>query len=149
MTTTATRSNATGAPGYSETLPCEAASARRARSLVRDALTAWGLGCLVDSATLTVSELVANSTQHSGSRLIRVGIHLPMPDRVRIAVSDKSRAVPAVREAQNDEENGRGLWIVEEIAHQWGIDRRRWGKVVWAVLLVPGGARNGPGPDLG
>ncbi|MFJ4919837.1 ATP-binding protein [Streptomyces sp. NPDC088725] len=141
MTRTVTRPSATGAPGYSETLPCAAASARPARLLIGAALHTWNFGCLVDPGRLIVSELVSNAVQHSGSRDIRVGITLPAAGRVRILVSDKSCVAPIIREPQGDEESGRGLLVISEIAADWGADHRRWGKVVWAELIAFGPER--------
>ncbi|MFD8967029.1 ATP-binding protein [Streptomyces sp. NPDC059568] len=133
---TATRPTAIGAPGYSETLPCEDASARRARRLVRTALNTWGLGNLVDTGELIVSELVANAVQHSGCPAMRVSISRSSDDRVRITVRDNSRAAPVVRKPSSDAEAGRGMLLIEAHACRWGTDVRRWGKHVWAELLV-------------
>ncbi|MFJ6480235.1 MULTISPECIES: ATP-binding protein [unclassified Streptomyces] len=136
----ATRYSAVDVPGYSETLPCEAESASRARHLIRSALNTWGLESLIDSGLLVVSELVANSVQHRGCTLVRVSIQRRAEDRVRVTVSDKSRAVPLVGGPEAGDETGRGLVIVESLADVWAVDRRRWGKVVWAELFVEASA---------
>lgn len=136
MPTPVTRSTAIGAPGYSETLPCEDASARRARLLVGATLNAWGLGNLVDTGALIVSELVANAVQHSGCPTMRVSISRGSDDRVRITVSDNSRATPVVRRPSRDAEAGRGILLIKAHACRWGTDVRQWGKDVWAELLV-------------
>lgn len=136
MTMTATRAHAIGAPGYSETLPCEDESASRARRLVSAALNTWGLDHLSEAATLIVSEFVANAVQHSGCRLMRVSISRPAEGRVHIAVADKSRAAPSLRFASSDEETGRGLVIVDALADRWDTDHRGWGKVVWAECAL-------------
>ncbi|WFB07618.1 ATP-binding protein [Streptomyces sp. LX-29] len=134
MTTTKSRPNAIGAPGYSETLPCEAESVGRARRLVSAALNTWGLDHLIDSGTLIISELVTNATQHSGRDVFRVGVNRPTEGLVRLVVSDTSRSRPNLRQPGNDEETGRGLLIVEALANRWNVDYRRWGKVVWVEL---------------
>ncbi|MDX3132414.1 ATP-binding protein [Streptomyces europaeiscabiei] len=134
MTTTAARPASNGAPGYSETMPCEPASARRARLLVSAALNAWGIGDLADSATLIVSELVGNSVQHTPRHLLRVIVSRPSPDRVQIAVIDKARTVPAITSPADDAEKGRGLFLVDVLSDRWGYDLHRWGKTVWAEL---------------
>ncbi|MGW2052826.1 ATP-binding protein [Streptomyces sp. NPDC001840] len=147
MTTPTTRSTAIGAPAYSETLPCEDASARRARLLVGAALNAWGLGDLIDAGTLIVSELVANAVQHSGCPTMRVSISRGSDDRVRISVSDNSRAAPVVRKPCSDAEAGRGMLLIDAHAYRWNTDVCRWGKHVWAELLVENPDQHVAPPD--
>lgn len=124
-----------GAPGYSVTLPRTAESARAARRLVRTALQTWTFGQpLIEDGELVVSELVANAVRHSGLRCIRVVVDRVGDQRVRIAVSDRSRKEPVPYEAIEDDEGGRGLFLVAAHAHAWGTEPRAWGKVVWAEL---------------
>ncbi|MFJ8076176.1 ATP-binding protein [Streptomyces sp. NPDC096176] len=137
MTTTAAGPASIGAPGYRETMPCEPESARRARLLISAALNIWGIGSLVDTATLVVSELVGNAVRHTPCRLFRVTVSRPAPHRVRIAVTDKSRTVPDMTSPADDAEEGRGLFLVDVLSVRWGCDRHRWGKTVWAELEVP------------
>jgi anti-sigma regulatory factor (Ser/Thr protein kinase) len=137
---TTTRPNAIGAPGYSESLPCEEESASVARGLVRTALHAWSLEKLVKDGELIVSELVTNSIQHSGCRCIRVVVDRTGERQVRIAVSDRSRKAPSPRMAGDDDEAGRGLLIIAAYADRWGTEHRSWGKIVWAELEAKRGA---------
>ncbi|MEU0809221.1 ATP-binding protein [Streptomyces sp. NPDC005970] len=123
-----------GHPSYSQTLPCEPESARRARLLVRTACDTWHLPGLADCAALVISELVSNAVEHSGSRVMRVTVSRPAPDRVRLSVVDRSHAKPTQRAASEDDEHGRGLAIVEAVPDRWGTDPLRWGKRVWAEL---------------
>ncbi|MEV5136216.1 ATP-binding protein [Streptomyces syringium] len=136
----ATRSSDVDVPGFSETLPCKAESVSRARRLIRTSLNTWGLDGLIDSGVLVVSELVANSVQHSGCTLVRVSVQRRAEDRVRVTVSDKCRDMPVLGGPGADDETGRGLAIVEYLADVWTVDRRRWGKVVWAELIVKASA---------
>ncbi|WP_093849113.1 ATP-binding protein [Streptomyces pini] len=138
--TIAARPHAIGAPGYSETWPCEPESAGRARSLVRAAISAWGLEQLIDDGTLITSELVGNAVQHSDCRLLRVSVTLVKPGRVRIAVADKSTSPTKLLKPRDDDTGGRGLLLVNELADGWGTDHRRWGKVVWAEVCAGGDA---------
>ncbi|MEU0840238.1 ATP-binding protein [Streptomyces sp. NPDC005962] len=130
------RPTATGRPAYSQTMPCEAASAIGARRLVRAACGTWGLSDLTASAELIVSELVANAVVHSVSHCLRVTVSRPGSRWVRIAVIDKSRTLPVRRAADADDESGRGLGIVEAVSDRWGTDRLPWGKRVWAELRL-------------
>jgi anti-sigma regulatory factor (Ser/Thr protein kinase) len=134
MTTISTKVFATGAPGYSETLPCKPESAALARRLVNVAVHTWGIGELADAAVLIVSELVANSVEHSRCRLVRVAVERPTPTRIKIIVADKNRLVPILRHALPDAENGRGLLVIDALSARWGYDRPHWGKRVWAEL---------------
>ncbi|MER6091826.1 ATP-binding protein [Streptomyces bluensis] len=131
---TAARPTATGAPGYSETMPCEPESAHHARQLVAIALSAWGIGELADIGKLIVSELVNNSVNHTNCRTIRVLIRWEGRDMVRIGVADRSRDVPVLGKPDDEAEEGRGLLLIDAMSLKWGYDRKRWGKVVWAQL---------------
>ncbi|NUP44305.1 MAG: ATP-binding protein [Streptomyces sp.] len=126
----------TGHPAYSQTLPCEPESARRARLLVRTACETWHLPGLADRAELVISELVSNAVAHSGSRAMRVTVSRPAPDRVRLSVVDRSHAKPATRTASEDDEHGRGLALIEAVSDRWGTDPLRWGKRVWAECAL-------------
>jgi anti-sigma regulatory factor (Ser/Thr protein kinase) len=128
--------SAIGRPAYSQTLRCEPASARRARLLVSAACNTWGLPDLADTGALVVSELMGNAVEHSGSRLVRVIVSLSEEGRIRVAVVDKSRTRPAPRTASDDDEDGRGLAVVQALADQWGTDLLSWGKRVWVELCT-------------
>ncbi|MEU6240395.1 ATP-binding protein [Streptomyces sp. NPDC047024] len=131
-----TRARPTGHPGYSETLPRDPESAATARRLVRLALAAWYLDDLIDDGVLIVSELVANAVRHARRQSIRVVVERVAPRTVRVAVADFSRVVPNPCTPTDDEEAGRGLFLVTALAANWGTAERRWGKVVWAELGV-------------
>ncbi|MCX4548709.1 MULTISPECIES: ATP-binding protein [unclassified Streptomyces] len=133
---TATRPNAIGAPGYSETMPCVPESAGRARNLIRMAIHTWGLDVLVSDGELIASELVGNAVQHSRSHHLRAGVTLLGPGHVVLSVSDRSTAYPRLQKSRLESVTGRGLLLVDELAHRWDADIRRWGKVVWAELRV-------------
>ncbi|WP_308402710.1 ATP-binding protein [Streptomyces sp. AC550_RSS872] len=121
MTRPTARPAAKGAPGYTETMPVEEASARRARLLVSAALHTWGIEDLADSGVLVVDELVANSVQHTSCRLLRVRVTRVGAGRVRISVTDKSRTPPDMdRRPAEDAEEGRGLVLVEAMSECMG-----------------------------
>ncbi|MEU7649552.1 MULTISPECIES: ATP-binding protein [Streptomyces] len=128
---------ATGNPGYTETMPCKPASARRARLLVSTALHAWGIGELAEVGVLIVAELVNNAIDHTRCRVVRVLVTRPADGVVRIGVADKCKDVPERGDPDDDSEEGRGLFLVEALSRRWGYDRKRWGKVVWAELEAP------------
>jgi anti-sigma regulatory factor (Ser/Thr protein kinase) len=124
-----------GKPAYALTLPRTAESARDARCLASSALGCWGLGEMEDAAWLIVTELVSNAVTHARRESIRVTVTREGLLVVRLAVTDLSRTLPALREADGQEECGRGLAIVDAMTGgRWGSVLRKWGKTVWAEL---------------
>lgn len=133
-TTVTALPNSVGHPGYTQTLPCEAESAKVARSLIRTALAAWELDHLAEAGELIVTELVANASQHTTCHYIRVIITRPSDDLVRIGVVDKSRTFPMLRHPDDDDAHGRGLALIDALTCRWGTDLLPWGKRVWCEL---------------
>ncbi|GHA77888.1 hypothetical protein GCM10010345_94250 [Streptomyces canarius] len=125
-----------GDPGYTETMPCEPQSAKRARTLVAAALNTWGRGDLLDAGILIADELVTNAVNHTRCRTIRLVVRRVPPDRVRIGVADTSREVPCVGMPDEDSENGRGLVLIDTLSDRWGYDLHPTWKLVWAELTV-------------
>ncbi|MFE0202532.1 ATP-binding protein [Streptomyces sp. NPDC058985] len=132
----------TGHPAYSQTFPCEPATAEIGRQLVRDALGVWRLDSLADVAALIMSELIANAVRHTSCHSIRLIIGRPSAIRVRVGVVDRAPLrLPVLGQAGEDDEAGRGLLLIDGIADRWGYDlhgpdKRPWGKEVWAELLI-------------
>ncbi|MFD7003060.1 ATP-binding protein [Streptomyces mirabilis] len=126
-------------PKVAAWLPADPAIVGHARALTAAVLTEWGLSKYVFTTQLIVSELVTNAVVHaprSGSRFrLAVG-----NATLRCVVSDDSGELPRVIHARPDEVHGRGLLLVSELAHRWGIRTTATGKAVWAVLRIP--ARN-------
>jgi len=115
-------------------LASELTSARRARMLVRRRLRRWGLDELIPTAELLASELVTNAVRYAqGSialRLVREG-------GLVCEVLDDSAALPRLRHAGEEDERGRGLLVVSQLAQHWGARRTHTGKVVWCELPLP------------
>ncbi|WP_435127741.1 ATP-binding protein [Actinacidiphila sp. bgisy144] len=106
-------------------------------------LAACGLAALVDDAQLLISELVTNALQHgAGHQLV---FHLAIgTDEIVMAVSDGSPEHPTVRRAGAEEENGRGMFLVDALADAWGVSPD--GTSTWCLLTVPEAARNSVQP---
>ena len=134
MNLIAATATTSGAPGCSETVPCEPGSARRARTLVAAALSTWGMADLADAGTLIVTELLSNAIDHTSSRTARVVVHRTGEDRVRIGVADTGRGIPDARRPPETAEEGRGLLLIQALSDHWGYDRTPAGKLVWAEL---------------
>ncbi|MGW5655187.1 ATP-binding protein [Streptomyces humi] len=110
-----------------------------ARRSVGELLGTWGV-CdeARDNAVLVTSELVTNAIVHSAGRRIVCRVHAT-DDRVRIEVEDQNGGftLPAPRRARPDEQNGRGLFLVDALSLDWGVQVAPEGstaRVVWAEL---------------
>jgi hypothetical protein len=55
-------------------LPADLTSARQARSAIRQALAAWGMGHLSGDAELLASELIANAAEHGDGKPISLAL---------------------------------------------------------------------------
>jgi hypothetical protein len=117
-----------------ELLPI-AGAARQARDIATDACLRWELPGLVAPASLIASELVSNVVDHAHTMM---NLRLTLRDRyLHISVRDGSGAQPVPASLPLPEaDRGRGLAIVEAIAHSWGWLPSDGGKVVWATLLA-------------
>ncbi|MFF8841516.1 SpoIIE family protein phosphatase [Streptomyces sp. NPDC015127] len=109
--------------------------AARARRLVREQLTAWGLDALTDTVEQLVGELVANAVRHTDGR--RAELRLVRAGTLLCEVSDEDHTLPTLRGARPDEEAGRGLRVVSALAREWGTSRTARGKTVWCELSLP------------
>ncbi|MET8539946.1 ATP-binding protein [Kitasatospora sp. NPDC004799] len=91
-----------------------------------------------DTAELLLGELFANAVQHSDAPDDRrIEIRFSLPDtRLRIEVHDAASGHPALHTATPDDEHGRGLFLVNELAERWGCASRPGGigKFVWALI---------------
>ncbi|MBX6766873.1 MAG: SpoIIE family protein phosphatase [Actinomadura rubrobrunea] len=118
------------------TLPSDPAAVRRARGLVRSRLAIWDLDELSYTTELLASELITNALRYARSGPIE--LRLLLERTLVLEVMDRSAALPRLRHAADDDENGRGLLVVSQLAHRWGSRRTAAGKVVWCEQIVPG-----------
>ncbi|QXJ25206.1 SpoIIE family protein phosphatase [Actinomadura graeca] len=117
------------------TLPADPAAVRRARGLVRSRLEEWGLEDLDYTTQLLASELITNALRYAHGP---IELRLLLERTLVCEVLDRSAALPRLRRAEDDDENGRGLLVVSQLAHRWGARRTAAGKVVWCEQIVPG-----------
>ena len=125
-----------------QAFPAAPVSAGRARAFVESVLAGAGLEALAYTATLLVSELVANAILHSGTPLevlVQCG-----EGRARVEVHDGNPQLPVRKHYSNMSGTGRGLLLVERMAAGWGANRTAGGKVVWFEL----DGRSAPAFDL-
>ena len=109
----------------------EPTSAAQARAFVSQHLLGHGMPHLVDDIELVVSELATNAMVHACTSFT---VSLCASDEsVCLEVSDGSPVEPSVVAARSLDTNGRGVAIVQELSHDWGVlSRKSGGKSVWA-----------------
>ncbi|MFI6447680.1 SpoIIE family protein phosphatase [Kitasatospora sp. NPDC050543] len=124
------------------------AMVRHARRFTRSTLRSWGLGALSDQTELLTSELITNALLHAGAP---TELRLFRHHELTVEVADLDSQAPRPRRAREGDESGRGMHLVEELAHRWGSRSTGHGKVVWFEVELPPAARPGasPGPGAG
>jgi sigma-B regulation protein RsbU (phosphoserine phosphatase) len=115
-------------------LPADGRSAARARRIIEAAVGAADLGAYVDEALLLVTELVTNAVVHAGT-IVELDVETG-DDHLRVEVTDQSPgSLPAISLAPIEtREGGRGLFLIEALATEWGTRHFGHGKSVWFVL---------------
>lgn len=112
-----------------------------ARQFVAATLATWGLSACDEPARLGVSELVTNALIHAHGD---IGVTVRRaPGLVRIEVEDASPSAPVRRTPGPASTNGRGLMVVEAVAHAWGVNHTAEGKRVWFDLPAAAGGTAG------
>ncbi|MFG2817900.1 ATP-binding protein [Kitasatospora sp. NPDC048365] len=106
----------------------------RARRLASTALSAWGVKHLADSVELVVSELVTNAVRY-GRGAVSISLTL-QESALQISVADYGHGMPQMREAGEEDSNGRGLAIVSALCTRWAVTTRLTGKTVSCWLAV-------------
>ncbi len=92
-----------------------------------------------DEAVLLCSELVTNAVLHSesgqpGGTVTVVVLGLPGAVRVEVVDNGSARSTPVVK-AEVCEAHGHGLFLVEQLAENWGYTRDEVGTTVWFRLI--------------
>ncbi|MFD9023293.1 SpoIIE family protein phosphatase [Streptomyces parvulus] len=115
-------------------LPAEPVAAGRVRDLVTRQLHHWDLDELSFTTELVASELVTNAVRYAEGpirvRLIR--------DRTLLCeVADTGHTSPHLRHSGEDDEGGRGLFIVAQLVQRWGTRYSQSGKTIWTEQAFP------------
>jgi hypothetical protein len=125
-------------------------SASAARRIVHAALDEAGRVDVLDEALLLVTELVTNAVVHAGTQ---IELRLDVTDDVlRVEVLDGSPgSLAVVKQAPSEtREGGRGVFLLDVVATQWGTRHFGSGKSVWFELGVAadaGSRRTAGDPD--
>ncbi|WP_326588006.1 ATP-binding protein [Streptomyces sp. NBC_01294] len=118
-------------------------SAPRARAALHALLGDWGAGDdLLQTAELVLSELVTNALRAPAPSDRQVGVRIAHSSTdwlLRLEVSDAGSGRPELRDPGAEDERGRGLRLVDELSHRWGVSARAGGigKTVWSELKAP------------
>lgn len=139
-------------------LPSSPIASGLARRWVSAMLASWELPLSpTHEATISelTSELVTNAVQHaavpartpSGTKTPEIRINVRAGGAtIWLAVCDHDRTLPIRRAPDFLAESGRGLFLVEAQADQWGAVQHENGKYVWFSLECLGGARHAGEP---
>jgi serine/threonine-protein kinase RsbW len=116
-------------------LPALPSSATRARSEVTRSLAQRITNGALEDVRLLITELITNALRHSGiTSDDLIGVRAELFDgTVRIEVHDPGRDGPVEVRKPGLRGGGYGLFLVERLTNQWGVERRN-GTTVWAEL---------------
>ncbi|GAA3645254.1 hypothetical protein GCM10022224_004800 [Nonomuraea antimicrobica] len=91
-----------------------------------------------DTAELVVSELATNAIRHtrSGRAGGRFGVTLHAGTTLLIlAVDDEGGpSIPYVCQAEDTDQSGRGLHLVDSLTTRWGVHGDEGGRTVWGLI---------------
>jgi anti-sigma regulatory factor (Ser/Thr protein kinase) len=90
---------------------------------------------LMETLRLLVTELVSNSVRHAASDTVVLRIVVGRA-AVLTEVTDEGPGFdPAETDPRASDESGWGLFLVERLAHRWGVSREDQATRVWFELL--------------
>ena len=116
-------------------LPATPASATTARTEVTRRLGERIATGALDDVRLLLTELITNSLRHSGvTPGDEIGVKAELNEgTVRIEVHDPGRDGPVEVRKPGPRGGGYGLFLVDRLTSQWGVERLN-GTTVWAEL---------------
>lgn len=111
-----------------------------ARNLARAACRGWRIPrALVPDLVLIASELATNAVTHAPGLSVNVAVLLSA-QHVWVVVTDQGPYKPLqIRPVATDDEHGRGLQVIAELAAKWAAEPNDegTGTRVWACLALP------------
>jgi PAS domain-containing protein/anti-sigma regulatory factor (Ser/Thr protein kinase) len=118
-----------------QVLPPDPRAAKTARDIAVTALHGWQLAEHADLMELLVSEVVTNAIRYANTPS-----HLTLRrgrNALYVEIADGDSRVPRLLNPTADDEGGRGLQLVAELATHWGARPTSTGKTVWFQLDTP------------
>ncbi|ABS01595.1 putative anti-sigma regulatory factor, serine/threonine protein kinase [Kineococcus radiotolerans SRS30216 = ATCC BAA-149] len=116
-------------------LPTDERAPAHARRFLEEAVCPVHAACVLDDATLLVTELVTNSLRY-GAPPLTVRVVCDGTAGLRVMVSDGDPGAPVPRTAGAEDESGRGTTLVDYISDAWGVEPHEDGKTVWFSLTA-------------
>ncbi len=99
------------------------------------ALTEWGVTDRQDDIRICASELATNAVLHSGPVGSEFRVRLSVEGLlVRLEVRDSGGGCPEARSPDTGQCSGRGLWLAQELADDFGVAEHAVGKTVWLAF---------------
>jgi hypothetical protein len=108
-------------------------AARHVRELVSTALAGWGLDEHIDAMELLATELVTNAIRYTTRPIT---LRLLRTETLLCEVSDDDHHLPVLCEPGDNDERGRGIYLVSRLSHRWGASHTTTGKAVWFELQL-------------
>ncbi|MER6171989.1 ATP-binding protein [Streptosporangium sp. NPDC001681] len=112
---------------WRQVFPGRVASVPEVRVWARDLLTGRVAAPALDDVLLLLSELATNAVAHSDSGRTTDG-------RLTVYLARTTTMVHVevtVRVPETDDDGGRGLWLVDLLAAEWGFHHDGAGRSVW------------------
>lgn len=107
----------------------------RCRRIATATLRLWEVPeSVAENAVLIVSELVTNAVEHGG-RETALRVRLSETE-LRIEVTDGNPRPAVLHTPADDEESGRGLYLVALLTDRWGTSDG--GTTTWCTILLEG-----------
>jgi anti-sigma regulatory factor (Ser/Thr protein kinase) len=136
-----TLNSPTEAHGWCRNFPGTREQIRQARHFVASYL---GDRPEADTAQLIITELATNAIRHTRSGLpggrFGVTIHTCSTLLVLAVIDEGGPSTPHLRQAEDEDQRGRGLHLVQTLTTRWGVHGDGTGRTVWALLpLTPTG----------
>lgn len=117
--------------------PRSRTSVRAAREFALFTLTKWGITGRHEDIRLCASELATNAVLHGVPPGRQYLLQLSLDgDLLKVEVLDSGDGRPEVREPDTEGWGSRGLYLVRELADEFGVTDHSLGKTVWAVFKV-------------
>jgi anti-sigma regulatory factor (Ser/Thr protein kinase) len=101
---------------------------------VRDFCVARGLAHLAQDAELLTSELVTNAIRHALAVITVRAVHREANLLLNVTDDGVDTAALSSALAAPSSEHGRGLFVVNAVAGDWGVISADEGKTTWFLL---------------